>query len=104
MKNAIKQLNISELSKHLFWDVTCDELDPVASHGFIIRRVLQYGTMADWRRIVGFYGIQAIAQVAMRARDIDRKSAALVSLLAGVRKEKFKCYADKQSTMKHWVC
>ena len=104
MKTAIKQLNLSELSKHLFWDVTCNELDPVASQGFIIRRVLRYGTMDDWRRIVGFYGIHAIAQVAMHARDIDRKSAAFVSLLAGMCKEKFRCYAETQSTMKHWVC
>jgi hypothetical protein len=104
MPEFIEQLNISALSKHLFWDIDSAGMDPAANRDFIVRRVLQYGTIDDWRMIVQHYGIQTIANVAMHARDIDRKSAALVSLLAGVSKEKFKCYTDRRSTIKHWVC
>ncbi len=97
-------MKISELSKHLFWDVDSTTLDPIRSSRFIIRRVLQYGTIDDWRKLVEYYGIQEIARATIQARDIDRKSAAFVSLLADIPKEKFKCYAERQSTTKHWIC
>ena len=104
MKNGVKQLSISELSTHLFWDVDATTLDPIRSSSFIIRRVLQYGTINDWNRVAQCYGIQTIARVAMQARDLDRRAATFVSLLSGFPKEKFKCYADRQSTMQHWIC
>lgn len=71
---------------------------------FIIHRVLEYGTLEDWRRIRAYYGIDVIADVAARIPDLDRKSACFVATLTDRPKEEFACYSAKQSTAKHWVC
>lgn len=96
-------MNPTDLSKHLFWDVDIDTLDPERNKRFIIHRVLEYGMLDDWRRIRDHYGLETIADVASRIRDLDRKSACFVAALAHRPKEEFACYSEKQSTTKHWV-
>lgn len=93
----------TDLSKHLFWDVETETVDPERNKRFIIHRVLEYGTLDDWRRIREHYGIETIADTAARIRDLDRKSACFVAMLANRPKEEFACYSAKQSTIKHWV-
>jgi len=97
-------MNLETFSKHLFWDVERSSLDHWRNADFIIRRVIQYGTIDDWRSILCFYGIARIGEACMTAADLDRRSASFVALLANLPKEKFKCYATRQSMQKHWIC
>lgn len=98
-----KKYSIKDFSKHLFWDVNRDNLDWERSKQTIITNVLDYGLINDWKMIYDYYGIDEIARVAMNARDLDVKSAAFVSLLSGIPKEKFLCYTTKQLNKIHWV-
>ncbi len=99
MKNKIK---LEDLSKHLFWDVNINELDPQRNRKQIIHRVLDYGSIDDWYIIQNYYGIKKIAAVALTIKDLDRRSASFISLISKIPKEKFLCYSTKQSTQKYW--
>jgi hypothetical protein len=99
MKNQIK---FEEFSKHLFWDVNIDELDIQKNRKQIIHRVLEYGLIGDWQLIQGYYGIEQIAEVALPIKNLDKKSASFIALIAQRPKESFACYTTKQSTRKHW--
>jgi hypothetical protein len=93
---------ISQLSPHLFWDINISELDAERSKKFIIKRVLEYGLWQDWLVTKRAYGIEGIAKEAQSFRELDPKSLAFISVVAGIPKEKFRCYSTKQSTPKHW--
>jgi len=55
---------VEKLSKTLFWDVDIKKLDNEKSKHFIIGRVLDFGTLEDWKIIKDFYGITTIKEVA----------------------------------------
>ncbi len=97
-----KTFKISDLSKHLFWDVDTGTLDPEKNKRLIISRVLDYGVMGDWKIIHRYYGIKTIANELTTVRDLSLPSASMVSLLSGVPIEKFLCYTTRQSGQKFW--
>lgn len=98
----MSNIPISDFSPHLFWDVNPESLDMEKHKKYIIGRTLDYGLIKDWRLIKAHYGIETIAQVAMKIKDLSPKSRALISNLSGVPKEKFKCFITRQSAPQHW--
>lgn len=96
------QININQLSEHLFWDVDITRLHDNVHKKLIIQRVLEYGLFTDWQIIYKYYGIDEIAKIAASIRDLDLKSATFLSTLSGVPLEEFVCYTMKQSIPRHW--
>lgn len=72
--------------RKLLWDADVRALDLVTHQRLIVERVLNYGTLADWRWIVARYGVGAIrALLSERAgasrsaiRDEARHLASLI--------------------------
>jgi hypothetical protein len=93
--------HLNNLSAHLFWDVNPDALDFNKNKKLIIQRVLDYGLINDWNILLKTYGISEIAKTAVSLRDLDKKSAAFVSLLSKIPQEQFLCFSSKQSTPEH---
>lgn len=93
---------IKEFSKHLFWDVDRNKLDFENDKAYIIKQVLEYGMINDWKLIYNYYGISKIAQVVKTFRELDEKALSFVSFLSGITIEKFRCYTYQQSIPKHW--
>lgn len=100
--NQRTEMSISDLSKYLFWDVNPGNLDLVKSKKLIIHRVLDYGSLEDWKKIMDYYGLDEITAVATGIKDLDRRSMTFVALLAGIKKEDFLCYTTRRSTAAHW--
>ena len=96
------EITFEDLSKHLFWDIDVNKLDFQKNKKYIVHRVLDYGLISDWEMIKKYYGINEIARIATGIRDLDKKSASFISLMAKIPKENFLCYITKQSTQKHW--
>ncbi len=90
------------LSPHLFWDVERAGLDMEKNASFIIKRVLEYGLWNDWKIIQQYYGIPAIAQSALKLRELEPKSLHFIAELSGIPLNKFKCYTTIQSKNPHW--
>jgi len=97
-----KKIKITDFSKHLFWDIDRTKLDFEKNNAFIIERVLDYGLINDWNIIYDYYGIEKIAKVSTKLRNLDKKSISFISTLSKIPKEKFLCYTAKQSSPKHW--
>ena len=51
---------ISKLSQHLFWDIDISNADMDICPAYIIQRVLEYGSLEDWRLIRTYYGLDKI--------------------------------------------
>jgi serine protease inhibitor ecotin len=51
---------LSSLSPHLFWDMDILKADMDTCPAQIIQRVLEYGTLDDWRIIYRYYGLDKI--------------------------------------------
>ena len=51
---------ISQLSPSLFWDIDRNQMDVEHHSAGLIQRVLDYGTLQDWRLTRDFYGMNRI--------------------------------------------
>ncbi|MCD4692473.1 MAG: hypothetical protein K8R79_06145 [Calditrichales bacterium] len=102
--NGIKNNNqiVNTLSSHLFWDVDISDIDEKKHSKYIITKVLKYGLYSDWKTIVKFYSLNMIIDLAVKMRGLDKKTAAFLSIISDVPKNKFTCYITEQSTPKHW--
>ena len=89
-------------SKHLFWSVNRDSLDLDKNKAFIIKQVLEYGLIEDWRLIHKYYGISIISKEAKDFRDLDKKALSFISFLSKIPIEEFRCYNYQQSIPQHW--
>ena len=92
---------VKSLSKRLFWDTNPDDIDIQNHKAFIISRVLEYGTLNDWKLIRNYYGIEDIAQTATTLRTLDKKALAFISAVSGKEKEEFRCYINQQFINQH---
>ena len=93
---------INTLSNHLFWDVDVSNIDTKVHSKYIIKRVLQYGFYEDWKSLRKFYGLEEIVRTAVNIKDLDKRTASFLSIIANVPKDDFLCYTLKQSIPKHW--
>jgi len=92
---------IHKLSPHLFWDVTKSDIDEHKHPDYIISRVLTHGLYSDWKKIQSYYGLKKIVNVAVKMRELDKRTASFLSVLSGIPKIKFRCYSTEQSRQKH---
>lgn len=103
MSNSGKtKLKISDLSKHLFWDVDETKLTFDENKKLIIKRTLDYGLINDWDLISDYYGLNTIAEIAKDIRDLEKKSASFIATITDTKKEDFLCYTTKRLKNKHW--
>jgi hypothetical protein len=101
-KNQNINIEIKQLSEHLFWDVDKTKIDLEKNKIWFIHRILEYGLLKDWHFILKKYGIKEIANIAVNLKDLDKKTVSLISVLSGVPKENFLCYNTEVSNQKHW--
>ena len=86
----------------LFWDIDPDKLDYNAKARYVIGRVVMYGSLADWKAILAYYGAERIRDEMPQERYLDKKSLNYLSFYFEVPKTEFRCYTLQQSTPKHW--
>ena len=95
--------DISGLSPHLFWDVDAQDLSMEKDFAFIVKRILEYGLMEDWKALSDHFSIEEISEAVMQFRDLDTKSLSFISALSKQPKEKFRCYTTRQLIPPHWT-
>jgi len=98
MKNGL----VKTLSPHLFWDVDISEIDEIKNSKYIVTKVLLYGLYSDFKKIIHYYSLEKIVNIALNINEIDKKTASFLSTISGVPKSRFPCYITKQSHPKHW--
>ena len=86
-----------KLSETLFWDVDIKKLDNEKSKHFIIGRVLDFGTLEDWKIIKDFYGITTIKKVAEGHNFSSKKNINFWSTILNFSKSKWSQSQRKSS-------
>lgn len=95
---------IKSLTQSLFWDVDRETLDDSRYRRFIIQRVLERGTLEDWRLTNRRYTLKTIVEEAQQMRTLEPKALAFIACVGQVPEESFRCFISKQSSQKHWSC
>ena len=93
---------VKALTPSLFWDVNRDEVDDDRHRRFIMQRVLERGTMDDWRLTKRRYSLPLIVAEAQQMRSLEPRALAFIACLGDVDESSFRCSALKQSHQRHW--
>lgn len=96
-----RQECINGFSDYIFWDVDKASVDPVLNAPFLVRRVLEYGQIADWKNLLKYYGLERIADVAKQLRTLDPKALSFISTVSKTPIDNFRCYTTRQSNPEH---
>jgi hypothetical protein len=90
------------LPSYLFWDIDEKSLDFNEHARFIIQRVIQKGSLKEWRLIKSFYGIEKIKQEILMMRHLDVKTLHFFSTYFEIDKNKFRCFSIQPSNHGHF--
>lgn len=93
---------IAELSSHLFWDMDKEAVDMDTCPSQIIQRVLEYGTLDDWKLILSYYGLDKIVTVCRSLRTLDAKALSFICCISDTDKTQYRCYHTTQSNPTLW--
>ena len=93
---------ISQLSAVLFWDLDREHLDAERYSAGLIQRVLEYGTLQDWRLTRDYYGMDRIVAECKRLRTLDPMALSFVCAMSDTKKEDYRCYQFAQSNPTLW--
>jgi len=91
-----------ELRKSLFWDTDYDKLDWDKHISYVVSRVLQRGTLEDFRNIVAYYGKEKLREVIKNIRYLDKKPMYFSSIYFEIPLTEIRCYNIRQSRKLHW--
>jgi len=97
------RLTVDGFSRGLFWDITPETLDGDKHINYIVRRVLEIGTLADWNLLCQQLSIPGIVKIAQKLRSIDKKSLNFLSVVSQIPQEQFRCCTQKPSMPTHWI-
>ncbi len=101
-RNMSSKTFVHQLSPVCLWDIDRDQFDPNQYPAHIISRVLEYGTLGDWRLIRSYYGMDKIVEVCKNIRTLNAVSLAFICAMSGTRKEDYRCYHIRQSNPTLW--
>jgi hypothetical protein len=87
----------------LFWDSDITKLDPVLHSQSIIERVLERGSWAEIKELIGFYGKEVIVSAAKKAPSFGDKTMYFISGYFDIPLEQMRCYKEKQSNPVHYL-
>ena len=93
---------LSKLSPHLFWDIDKAFADMDSCPSQIIQRVLEYGTLDDWKLILSYYGLDKIVSECRRLRTLYAKALSFICCISHTDKTQYRCYHTAQSNPAHW--
>ena len=81
---------INKFSAHLFWDVRREDIDLDKHEQYVIKRVLEYGLLADWNLIRKYYGLSKIVEITKELRDLEPRALSYISAISKTPKEQFR--------------
>ena len=94
---------LENLSNRLFWDVDPNSLDWEKDMPMIITRVVERGTVAEWKTIMHKYGLNKIIATAKKIRSMDLMAVNFLSQISDTPITEFLCYNTRQLNEQHWI-
>ncbi len=90
------------LRRSLFWDTDFDKIDWDFNAQAVIDRVLQMGTLEEFKEILKYYGKQKIREIVKNLRYMDKRPMHFASVYFDIPLEEMRCYTIRQSGQLHW--
>ncbi len=97
-----KEIQPTDFSTNLFWDVDPVTLNMERHAKYIIARVLELGTLADWRLLCRRFTLSSIVEISKKLRVLDSKALEFLSVVGNTPKKEFRCYTPKPSMQALW--
>lgn len=89
-------------SPHLFWDMDIDQFDINMHKTQLIYKVVEYGLLSDWYKMMHQYGKKEVKHIVMNLRTLSPVTLAFLSSYFQVDKRDFRCYKEKQQVKNYW--
>ena len=93
---------IAQLSPVLFWDIDRNNMDIERHSAGLIQRVLEYGTLQDWRLTRDYYGMDRIVADCKRLRTLDPMALSFICAMSDTKKEEYRCYQFRLLNQTPW--
>lgn len=93
---------LSRISKKPFWDVRFNELDSEKDRHFIIKRIMEFGTLEEIQAVITFYEEQIVKQEIVLASWLSDRTIAFCCLLLSLKPPDFQCYEKKRLMPECW--
>ena len=97
-----KDINTTDFSQHLFWDIDLDGFDLHVHKPHLIQKVLEYGDLKDWELLQELYGLETIKEISLNLRSLDVITHSYLSTIFNIDKTEFRCYKNKQLHPNLW--
>lgn len=92
------------LSKQAFWDVDMDKIDYEKKAGYVIEKIIDWGTFEDFIQLRRFYGDRKIRKEIVNAKWLGDKEIYFCCAIFNLEPKDFKCFIKKQLNPQLWVC
>ena len=89
------KLILNEFDRALFWDTKPENIDLQKHARYIVERVINRGSLADWKKIKQLYGLEKIKNLSLQIKTFDTKSICFLSAYFDISKEDFRCSITK---------
>jgi hypothetical protein len=96
-------MQITDFSKHLFWDIDVSNLDFEKHKEFIVQRVLEYGVMKDFVLLIKYLSLNQVKNIAINLRSLDDRTLNFIATITNTPIQDFRCFTSRQSQQIHWV-
>lgn len=96
-------MQITDFSKHLFWDVDVSTLSFENHKEYIVQRVLEYGLMKDFVQLINYFSLNQVKDIAINLRSLDDRTLNFIATITNTPLQDFRCYTSKQSQQTHWI-
>lgn len=90
------------LRRSLFWDTDYDKIDWDYNAPYVVDRVLQMGTVEEFKEILNVYGRAKITGIVKNLRYMDKRPMHFASVYFNIPLEEMRCYIIRQSGQLHW--
>jgi hypothetical protein len=96
-------MQITDFSKHLFWDVDISTISFEKHKEYIVQRVLEYGLMKDFVQLINYFSLNQVKDIAINLRSLDDRTLNFIATITNTPLQDFRCYTLKQSQQTHWI-
>ena len=79
-----------------------DQLDVNRSAAQLIQRVLEYGSLEDWRLTRDYYGLDKVVSYCKQMRTLEPTALSFICAISNTKPEDYRCYHFKQSRPTLW--
>jgi hypothetical protein len=94
---------MGEEFRAVLWDVDLQQFDVEKHAGFLVRRVLEYGTWAQWKLLKQRLGAERIEQIVVSLPRLDPRAAAFCSVIFHRAPESFACFTARPFSPGPWI-